>query len=172
MLEYFEDLPVAARNAMINANLDAGFPVILELWRLDANGAVSGGHTVIADGYGFNNQTMYHHLNMGWLGSNDAWYNLPDVDTESRDYTIFDACLYNIFPTGSGEIISGRVTDSNGIPLAGVIVTADRDGGGTYHSEPTGENGIYAIPKIPSASTYSLYATLNGYYFNTYDDDS
>jgi hypothetical protein len=33
---------------------------------------------------GYNNSTLYHHINMGWLGLFDAWYNLPDMNTRTN----------------------------------------------------------------------------------------
>ena len=37
------------------------------------------GHEVIVDGYGYNSATLYHHLNLGWTGMADAWYNLGNL---------------------------------------------------------------------------------------------
>ena len=80
------------------------------------------GHAVLVDGYGYDQstriKTLYHHLNMGWAGYNDLWYNLPEIG----DYDTVPACIYNVFPTGTGEIISGRVTDATGWPILGVTV--------------------------------------------------
>ena len=49
-----------------------------------------GGHAVVADGYGYQHTTLYHHLNMGWNGFDDAWYNLPDVNATYRTYTVIN----------------------------------------------------------------------------------
>jgi hypothetical protein len=88
-------------NGMVNPNRDAGNPVILAIVRED------GGHAVLCDGYGYNSSTLYHHLNMGWYGKYDAWYNLPTIDSDPP-YNIITECIYNIFTSDSGEIISGR----------------------------------------------------------------
>ncbi|MCJ7777185.1 MAG: C10 family peptidase [Sedimentisphaerales bacterium] len=142
---------------MINPNLDAGFPVILGIWR------EQGGHAVICDGYGQNSSTLYHHLNMGWAGSYDAWYNLPNIDAQTM-YTSVISCLYNIFVSGTGEIISGRVTDKSGNPISGAIVTAKSTSRGRYETT-TNLNGIYALAKIPSASNYTISVIKPGYTF-------
>jgi hypothetical protein len=145
---------------MVNPNLDAGYPVVLgirESWVL--------GHAIIADGYGYDSSTLYHHLNMGWEGLYDAWYNLPDVDA-GYSFTSVDACIYNVFPAGSGEIISGRVTDFESNPIGGAAVTAIRSGGGVY-SATTNSNGIYALVKVPSQSSYTISVTRSNYSFFT-----
>lgn len=138
---------------MINPNLDAGFPVILGI-----TGA--GGHAIVADGYGYMSGVLYHHLNMGWAGSSDAWYELPNI----RSYTSVYKCVYNIYVSGSGEIISGRVTKDDGSPLAGATVTAVRSGGGTY-TDTTNSRGIYALVKVPSNSNYEISVAAENYEF-------
>ena len=61
-------------------------------------------------------QTMYHHLNLGWGSTSDgltanAWYNLPTIDTPFMTFTTLYKVIYNVYKTGTGEVISGRVTD-------------------------------------------------------------
>ncbi len=147
----------AGLNGMINPNMDARHPVILGISR------TGGGHAIIADGYGYQASTLYHHLNMGWAGSYDAWYNLPDIDS-SPAYTSVYKCVYNVFVTGTGEIISGRVTDEFGDPVSGATVTGQRTAGGTYDTV-TDSRGIYALAKVPSASGYTVSVTKPGYLF-------
>ena len=62
----------AGLTTMLNPNLDAGFPCLLGIYCGSA-----GGHAIVADGYGYDSSTLYHHLNMGWSGVDTAWYNLP-----------------------------------------------------------------------------------------------
>ncbi len=112
------DLAPGKRNIMTNSNLDAGLPVLYSIYRVDPDSGEWFGHTVVGDGYGYDNGTLYHHLNMGWSGSGDSWYSLPTIDvSEEQTYTVINAMAYNIYPYGTGEIVSGRVTDSNGIPI-------------------------------------------------------
>jgi hypothetical protein len=156
------DLPTDNRNAMVNANLHAGYPVILGIY-----GYLPGGHAIICDGYGYNaSSTMYHHLNLGWAGSDDAWYNLPTVDTSIGTFTTFDSCVYNVYKpgtgSGAGEIIAGRVTDAGGSPLSGVTVSAT---GG--YSTTTNANGIYALAQVPAGTTYTVSASKTGYTFTS-----
>ena len=103
----------SALNSMVNPNLHAGFPVLLGI-------TGNGGHAIVCDGYGYHASTLYHHLNLGWAGANTAWYNLPTVDTTQGTWTSVYKCVYNIYKTGTGEILSGRAVDWNGTPIPGV----------------------------------------------------
>ncbi len=115
-------IPFSALLTMVNPNLDAGAPVLFALT------ASTGGHEIVCDGYGYDaTQTLYHHLNMGWSGSGNVWYTLPSVGS----YNVVQGCQYNIWPTGTGEIISGRIVDGRGAGIGGLTVTATRTGGGT-----------------------------------------
>lgn len=144
-------------DTMVNPNLDAQLPVALGLKRS------SGGHVVLADGYGYDHGTLYHHLNLGWGGEYDAWYNLPRVETH-YSYTSVTGCLYNIFPSGSGEIISGRVTDLADNPIADVTVTA-QIGNDTIREGQTNSRGIYALTNLPSSETFTIKAGKAGHAF-------
>ena len=142
---------------MINPNLQAGLPVLLGIFR-EENGELYG-HAVVCDGYGYNASTIYHHLNMGWIGTDDAWYNLPNIDALKYQYTAISDCLYNVYPTGTGEIICGRVTDEAGNPLSSANVTANS------YSTSTNSRGLYALAKVPAHTTYSMKVSAPGYLF-------
>lgn len=148
----------APLTAMLNPNLDAGCPCLLGLSNADV------GHAMVVDGYGYDLSTLYHHLNMGLGGMYDAWYNLPDVSISQYTFNVVDECVYNIFPIGTGEIISGRVVDAAGNPLAGVTVTAERIGGGTC-TAASNARGVYALAKVASNASYTLTASKSGYSF-------
>ncbi len=145
-----------ALNEMVNPNLDFNHPVILGIT------GPSGGHAVIADGYGYDFSTLYHHLNMGWAGDDDAWYNLPNIDP-SPSFTSVNKCIYNIFISGSGEIISGRVVDANEDPISEATVTAQ--GPGDPNSTVTNGKGIYALANLSPTSTYTIGLSKDGYTF-------
>jgi Peptidase C10 family/Spi protease inhibitor/Carboxypeptidase regulatory-like domain len=152
----------AGLNAMINPNLDSGNPVMLGIYNSSDN---SSGHAVVADGYGYQSSTLYHHLNMGWDGEDDIWYNLPNIDAPLASFDIIDTVIYNIYISGTGEIISGRVTEADSkTPVSGAAVTAARAGGGTYQTT-TNTNGIYAFANVPSNSTYTISVAKAGHSF-------
>jgi hypothetical protein len=147
-------------NGMINPNLDAGCPVLLGV-KLSQEA----GHAIIADGYGYDSSTLYHHLNMGWGGFDNAWYNLP-VYSNGR-YNWASCCIYNVYTSGRGEIISGRATDSAGAPISGATVQATGIYGNAYRGTAmTDARGIFAFAKVPSASSYTLTARKSGYTFS------
>jgi len=148
---------------MINPNLDAKAPVILAISDpFDPNG----GHAVVCDGYGYESSTLYHHLNMGWNGTDDIWYNLPDIDAVNHKYTTIFGCLYNISTTGAGEIISGRVLDPDGRPVINAKVSAE-PGGREPFMVFTDDRGIYALENLEPDTTYTLWPTAEGYVFSS-----
>ncbi|NLE60132.1 MAG: hypothetical protein GX616_17415, partial [Planctomycetes bacterium] len=141
---------------MANPNLDAGLPVLLGIT------GPSGGHAIVCDGYGFELSTLYHHLNLGWSGYYDAWYYLPS-GLASVGFTSIYKCVYNVYTTGSGEIISGRITDADGDPLQGAEVTAQ--GTGAVYTSTSDAKGIYALAKLPSSSQFTISVERAGYGF-------
>lgn len=154
-----DNIPLTNLYAMTNPNLDQQLPVQLGL-----NGP-DGGHAILTDGYGYNAGTMYHHLKMGWPETGeDVWYNLPNIDAKRSSYNIIHTCVYNVFKSGKGEIISGRVTTAGKTPISGATVTATLTGGGAY-TATTNAKGIYALANVPSASTYTVRVTKSGYTF-------
>lgn len=140
--------------AMINPNLDARRPVIIGIT------GSPGGHAVVCDGYGYNSATLYHHINMGWAGTDTAWYALPTIPTTLGTFTSVQDCIYNVFTNASGEIISGRVVDISGVPVSGATVTARAT---STYSSTTDANGIYALVQLPSKTSYSLTVSKTGY---------
>ena len=151
-------IPASNRNNMVNASLNAGLPVLFGIYF--PNGTGISGHSVVGDGYGYNGSTMYHHLNMGWSGYEDAWYNLPNIPTGVATFTSVSNVVYNIFTpdkpvrsSGATEIISGRVTDTSGNPLGGATISwaavastgAPGDNTSTAATGPSGDNTPTAV---------------------------
>lgn len=164
----------ANRQNMICANLDAGRPVMLAIYGYsvghvgDSGGDYFAGHAVVGDGYGYcdvgGEKVPYIHLNLGWGGADDAWYNVPEICTAKTgaavadngyDFTIFYGCVGNIFTDRTGgEIVSGRVIDTNGLAVASAEVSIE--GVGTVM---TGENGIYSFI-VPSDTRMDVFASF------------
>jgi hypothetical protein len=178
-------LGATALQGMINPNLDAYLPVTLSIQGEES------AHMVVCDGYGYNANTLYHHLNMGWQGDYDAWYNFY-ADMPLDYFSVF-ACIYNIFITGTGEIVSGRITTPNGSGLAGIAVNTSETQPGPppqlitpVYSGGTDSNGIYAFGRggrstswlpfwrsgpLLSNTAYQISPGANGYVFSPQSQD-
>jgi len=152
------------RNKVIYACLDAGLPVQLAI--ADGNG--NNGHAVVCDGYGFvtigDVETEFAHINMGWAGSGDMWYNIPDIDSTVGSmagqggvhFQIIKGATFNIAPEAFGELLTGRITD-DGDPVANAVVTAYVAGTETVAGTcMTDAHGIYALKLPPSGEGYDV----------------
>ena len=161
---------VLVRGDVIKAllsSLDAKTPCVVSI---EKNGS-STGHAVMADGYGYSDNTLYVHFNMGWRSSNcNVWYNPPLFDRTINGevvtkYDTINSVVCNISTNAArySSIASGRVFDLSGNAVPGAAVTATCDGA-TAATATTDANGIYALYLPPSESekTYSITATLNG----------
>ena len=148
---YADVMPAAFFERAVLANLDAKRPVVLTI----------ADHSINADGYGYASGTLYTHLNLGWDGTANAWYNLPNVDATpyGSGYvsTILNGVVYNIHPTETGELLTGRVLDGNGDPVDGATVTATC--GDDTASATTDEKGIYSICVPYGGRTWTVSAT-------------
>ena len=150
--------------SLFNCNLDAGIPVILGFRNSDYPWI---GHAALCDGYGYNLSILYHHLNMGWEGQNDCWYNLPDIaGPNTVPFDSINQCVYNIFTDGTGEIISGRIIDADGRPFEDVTVTAKSEMDTDFHTAVTNGNGIYAFKGLDSDTVYTITPGRMGHDFD------
>lgn len=147
------------RKAMLS-NFDAGLPVALSL-------AGAGGHEIVGDGYGYSDETLYIHFNMGWGGFDDAWYAPPAMGTTQYNFSVLNGVVYNVFTNhpASAVICSGRVLDAEGIPVENATVSFHEQGttGGGIQSANnvgyvrTNQNGIYSLVLTPG--TYTMTAS-------------
>lgn len=128
--------PDLLRQALV-PNLDARCPC-----GLSVSGA--GGHSVLVDGYGYSGGDFFLHLNMGWSGTDDAWYRPPELGTTQYPFNAIDGFLFNVFPRDTGSIASGRVLDATGLPVAGATVTLSA-GTAAVGTAVSDANGIYAF---------------------------
>ncbi len=143
------------------SNLFATYPVMLGI---DGN---DGGHAIVADGYGIDNSTDLYHLNMGWTGLYNLWYNLPNIYTDLYASNIVHKCVYNIYHIGTGEIVSGRIYDLEGTPAGGVTINIGNKIIGTDQFEvidtvTSDNNGIYSFSQVPGNRNYYVYIEDQG----------
>jgi hypothetical protein len=87
-------------------NIKIGLPVHLAI----VNEAWNAGHNLIIDGY---NTDDYYHLNFGWGGPYDGWYDLPDE--LPYELTVIEGAIVDILvPTEASDLVSDgsiQVTD-------------------------------------------------------------
>ncbi len=138
------------------ANLDAGYPVLLGVYDYD-----NGGHAIVGDGYGYKDDVAYVHLNMGWSGQWDFWYNLPNIDS-LPSFDTFDDMVVNIFPAESNvALLTGRVTDSNGAAVSGAAVSIyDANTRALVATPTTSASGVYGVTLAPG--TYDVEVAKTG----------
>lgn len=139
------------------ANLDHGYPVYL---------GITGdfGHAVVADGYGYQSGARYIHLNMGWNGGGNggyqnAWYNVPLVNTAPYTFDALDDVVFNIFPDTDRTLVSGSVLSMSGAPATNVTVfVRDLATGQMLWTLKTNAKGMYKF----SWEGYSYWAESAG----------
>ena len=105
---------------IVVSNCEAGLPVGYGI-----SGA-RGGHAVVIDGYGYSGDDFYIHINPGWGGQSNAWYCPPNLSMGSYSFDSSDELVYNVFTEGSGALVTGRVVDQHGDPVAGAGIEAFR----------------------------------------------
>ena len=138
-------------NAIL-ASLDAGMPVVVGMM-----GSVA--HQLVIDGYGFSSGgVLFCHLNCGWGGQADLWYNvMAGGIVDPFWFTSIDDVTYNIHPTDSGDVLSGRVLDESGAPVSGIEVRLSRDGS-PGSTTTTDAKGIFSF-RFSGKGTFTLEAS-------------
>ena len=139
------------KNVLLS-NFDAGLPVAISL-------SGDGDHEIVGDGYGYSDDTLYLHFNMGWSGTDDAWYAPPNMVGSQYNFSVMEGCVCNIFTNSAyanGVICSGRVLDATGAPIANADVSAKKSGT-VVKRATTNAKGIYAL--VLSAGSYVLSAS-------------
>jgi hypothetical protein len=76
----------------IAAFIDQNLPVFYAMWQVDG----SDGHAVVCDGYQNGNEI---HLNLGWSGNWNAWYNIDTIVASGNTWTRHSA-VFGITPPG------------------------------------------------------------------------
>lgn len=134
--------------SIIVPNCDAGLPVLVGV----------PGHAIVADGYGYDSNLFYVHLNMGWDGLDNLWYNPPTVYTTQYLFSGFQDAMANIFTTqaAGSSIASGKVLSSAGKAVSGATVRATCSGKSDV-TDTTDAKGIYGL--ILPAGTWKITVT-------------
>ncbi len=98
------ELDSAARAALIS-NLRAGYPVHLAV----ENQAGTSGHNVVVDAYRESNGKF--HINFGWGGYKDGWYEIPDAGGFSYGWTKIEGIILDIIPDGGQMAIDAPTSE-------------------------------------------------------------
>jgi len=95
----------------LRENLRNAYPVLMAISSTAGNG-----HVMVCDGYGFDSgQPTYYHLQFGWWGSYNGWYNIQG-SWNASGYSIIDGAVFDILPDAEiGEPI--RTTNENTFDL-------------------------------------------------------
>jgi len=112
---YTEEINANFYTSLQNEMMDAR-PVNLAAYTPD----MSSGHSFICDGYNGNDNTF--HLNMGWAGSSDGWYSLPE--NIPAGLTDLVQAVINIEGGTIPFDVSGVVI-AEGVPLEETYITLD-----------------------------------------------
>lgn len=168
----------ALRNNLILASLDAKMPVQLGIYGwAKYSGQVSSwpdGHSVVADGYGMadvdGEKTTYVHINLGWDGDDNAWYNLPEIDTASVGALMDDSNGYDFRFIGDiafdittnetavgKELLTGRVADTYGNARSDATVSVYDVNGGLVAETRPDEKGVYFF-WLEGGASYDVWA--------------
>lgn len=154
----FEEL-----KTIVISNCEAGLPVGYGI-----SGEKAGGHAVVIDGYGYSSSgDFYMHINPGWSGNSNAWYNPPDLAMGGYAFDESDELVYNIFPEGSGALVTGRVTGPDGEPVAGATVSAiaiHQENKGTYfRPNNVSYTNVLATATTDAKGRYHLKTGVTGF---------
>ena len=87
-------------HALLVSNLQAGYPVHLAI----ENPAGTSGHNVVIDGYRESDGKF--HINFGWGGYMDNWYDLPNPGGFSYGWTKVEGIIVNIIPSTAPMAVS------------------------------------------------------------------
>ena len=94
-------VPDSTTYAILISNIQAGYPAHLAVESADG----MSGHNIVVDGYRESDGKF--HVNFGWGGSHNNWYNIPDPHGFSYGWTKIEGLIVNIIPTTDTLAIVG-----------------------------------------------------------------
>ncbi len=138
--------------SVIKAELDAKRPVYYAGVSSTGGGADAAGHAFVIDGY---DTTGFVHVNWGWDGYCDGYYDIVKLNPDGYTYSIAQSAIIGIKPSQEGEVAQ----QSRMLAIESGSLTVD---------EPTSSAGDYfslALPKFYNydANTRSWYVGVGLY---------
>jgi Peptidase C10 family/Spi protease inhibitor len=136
---------------VLEGNMKVGFPVELAIFWADG----SSGHAIVCDG--FSDDDSFYHLNMGWDGYFDAWYDLPEG--MPAGYSVIAYGIVNI--QSPGNLTNDDFADSIAIPgdvpqVIGSNVGATNETDEPDHAEQPATKSVWWTWTAPSAGTVTI----------------
>jgi hypothetical protein len=147
---YISTLLLQDYNPILQAEINNQFPVILGIQ------SSSGGHAVICDGWGkddVDNSTRYH-INMGWGGTDNNWYNLPTI----KNYTSVSEIIYNIRKPNQTAILSSKINlitpaDKAIVPNSNILVRWSSDSEALKYEYQVSDNSNFTTTIASGTAT-------------------
>jgi hypothetical protein len=144
------------------ANMESGWPVQIAISTPDQ----SSRHSVVVDGY---RTDGYFHVNVGWGGTANAWYQLPSMNTGSYNFQLVYQIVYDIAPYTGWNQVGADERNSYRTCYSGPTAASNK----WSVVEPTGfnvgalvvgaANRIYASVSSTNASTNAYVLVVNQY---------
>jgi len=122
--------PDSAMYATLISNIQASYPAHLAV----ENNAGTSGHNVVVDGYRESDGKF--HVNFGWGGYKDNWYNIPDPNGFSYGWTKIEGIILDIIPTNTGihEFSRPQTLEVYPNPASDVLYIKNLSGGTVHYS--------------------------------------
>ena len=116
------------------------------------------GHMIVVDGWGVDeNGTDYFHVNYGWGGSSNGWWDWSRVSADVTNNRGFSHFYASVFPTALGSVIVGRVATADREPVVGAEVTLSGGSEKVTRTTRTDAQGCYVFKNLPLVDTKNLY---------------
>ena len=134
------------------------------------------GHAMVCDGYGQDvGKAKYYHLQFGWWGSYNGWYNLQG-NWDASGYTIIDGAVFDILPD---PIVGNPIFSNDEYDFTIPILVSDSlhwesfkiwqsYNGSNYKLIESNFQGLNYKPNITKSGLYKykVQAKVNGTYFS------
>ncbi|MGD8968070.1 MAG: C10 family peptidase [Anaerolineae bacterium] len=143
---------------------------------------VTAGHAVVVDGVRHNTgSTKYYHLNMGWNGTADAWYDIANpFTTGSYTWDTVNGCVLDVVPTpnlddpgttttGAAIPVFWDVADLQGASRYELQQAAIPDTLGSFTDDAESGTGNWAIDGHWEQSGYTSHSPSNSFHGDLYD---
>ena len=122
--------------------IDMGWPMVHR----------GGGHAYVVDGYNDNDMV---HINWGWSGSSDDWFNIDE-----HGYTDGESVIYNCVPAEVYSATSNAPTDMTVVP----------SNDGTLAASITWKNPSITLTNVPLTAIDQIVVTRDGKVVYTEDN--